>query len=360
MRTLVELGEAPPPAVLDGALGLALATGSALRVTGPLKGADLDIVAAAVKLGDPDAVQAARERLSRPGSVELALPHPRAGMHVLELTSPGAVARALWTLPWPLALLGKPSELRLLGPNHAEGQPSFHDLRLGWAPLAAQFGLKMSLELTQAGFGGDEGELVASLDPAPALISLHLVHRGLLRQVTVVAAVAGGRHEAGLEAAQQAVRALRRQGVIAEAERVPMPVSSNALGRNRWAITAMAEFEHSVVTVSELGPPPAFGDGGAAAAVGERVAERLGRFLSRRGAVDAGTAERLMLPSILCAAGLGARAGPPPSCHYTTSELTEGAIELATLARTAVPVRAIVDGESGEEGVIVVTPAAPQ
>src|SRR5216683_326339 len=228
-----------------GALGLALATGSALRVTGPLKGADLDIAAAAVKLGDPDAVQAASERLSRPGPVELALPHPRAGMHVLELTSPGAVARALWTLPWPLALLGKPSELRLLGPNHAEGQPSFHDLRLGWAP--------------------------------------------------------------------QAVRALRRQGVIAEAERVPMPVSPNAPGRNRWAITAMAEFEHSVVTVSELGPPPAFGDGGAAAAVGERVAERLGRFLSRRGAVDGGTAERLMLPSILCAAGLGARAGPPPS-----------------------------------------------
>ena len=43
MRTLVELREAPPPAVLDGALGLALATGSALRVTGPLLGADLEV-----------------------------------------------------------------------------------------------------------------------------------------------------------------------------------------------------------------------------------------------------------------------------------------------------------------------------
>ena len=46
---------------------------------------------------------------------------------------------------------------------------------------------------------------------------LHAVHRGLLRQVTVVAAVAGGRQESALEAAQQVVRAMRRQGVIAEA-----------------------------------------------------------------------------------------------------------------------------------------------
>src|SRR5260370_17996251 len=110
-------------------------------------------------------------------------------------------------------------------------------------------------EVTQGGCGGGEWGLAASLDPAAALFSLHLVHRGLLRQVTVVAAVAGGRHEAGLEAAQQAVRALRRQGVIAEAERVPMPVSPNAPGPNPWAITAMADFEHSVVTASDPGPP---------------------------------------------------------------------------------------------------------
>src|SRR5260370_6458576 len=105
MRTLVELGEAPPPDVLDGALGLALATGSALRVTGPLKGADLDIAAAAVKLGDPDAVHAAREPLSPPGPRAPRLPHPRARMHVPELTSPVAVARPPCSRPSPLALL---------------------------------------------------------------------------------------------------------------------------------------------------------------------------------------------------------------------------------------------------------------
>lgn len=353
MRPPIELGEAPAPAVLDGALGLASATGVPLRLESPLSGADLEVALAAIKLGgDPSAVDAARAQLVK-GGTELLLPHPRAGLHVLELPSPGAVARALCALCWPLSLLGKPSELRLRGPNHSEGAPAFHDLRLGWVPLAARFGLKLSLELTQTGFAGDEGELVATLDPGPALMPLQMVHRGILRQVSVIAAVAGGRHEAALEAAQQVVRAMRRQGVIAEAERVPLPA---AQGRSRWAITASAEFEHSLVAVSELGPAASL-DATQALATGDRVAQRLGRFLERRGAVDAAAAERLLLPSFLCAAGLGARAGTPPNCHYTTSEVTAALLELATIARRALPVRAAVDGGEGEEGVIVVAPS---
>lgn len=354
MRDAVDLGEAPGAVVLDGALGLALAAGVPLRLQAPLSGADLEVALAAARLaGDPAAADAAREALTRPAGAELSLPHPRAGLHRLQLSEPGAAARALCCLSWPLALLGKPSELRLRGPNHSDGAPTFHDLRLGWAPLAARFGLKLSLELTEAGFGSEEGELVASLDPAPALQPLHAVHRGLLRQVSVVAAVAGGQHEPALEAAQQVVRAMRRQGVIAEAERVPLPMASTAQGRSRWAVTAIADFEHSLVTVSALGQW-----GKDAQEVGESVARRLGQFLQRRGALDAQMAERLLLPSFLCAAGLGARAGTPPGCHYTTSEITAALVELATLARRALPVKAVVDGAQGEEGVVVVTPAA--
>jgi RNA 3'-terminal phosphate cyclase len=103
-----------------------------------------------------------------------------------------------------------------------------------------------------------------------------------------------------------------------------------------------------------LGQAPALVD----AEQGDRLAERLSRFLERRGALDSGMAERLLLPSFLCAAGLGARAGASPSCHYTTSEVTGGLLELATIARQALPVRAVVDGAEGEEGVVVVAPQA--
>jgi len=178
------------------------------------------------------------------------------------------------------------------------------------------------------------------------------MHRGILRQVTVVAAVGGGRYEAAQEAAQQVVRAMRRRGVIAEAERVPLPLPSSSTARSRWAITATAEFENSVVTVSALGQAPAL----VGPEQGDRVAERLSRFLERRGALDSVMAERLLLPAVLCAGGLGARAGTPPSCHYTTSEVTGSLLQLATTVRQALPVRAVVDGAEGEEGVVVVAP----
>src|SRR4051812_46335616 len=196
MREPVQLGRHPAPAVLDGAIGLALATGAALRLHGPLQGADLAVALSAVKLGGD--AEGARDLLSREGEMELPLPRPRAGVHLLELPEPIGVARVLWTVSWPLALLGKPSVLHLRGPNHGEGAPTYHDLQLGWTPFAARFGLKIGLALTEAGFGAEPGEIVASLDPAPALTPLHAVHRGLLRQVSVIAAVGGGRHETTL------------------------------------------------------------------------------------------------------------------------------------------------------------------
>jgi RNA 3'-terminal phosphate cyclase len=339
-----------PAAVLDGALGLSLAASAPLRIEGPLDGAGLLLAQAAAQIaGVPDAAAA----LSTPGWHELSLPQPRAGLHVLELGAPGAVARALWTFAWPLALLGKPSELRLRGRNHEEGAPTFHDLRFTWAQLAAHFGLKLSLSVTEAGFD-EPGEIVALLDPAPALLPIQAMHRGILRQVNVVAAIAGGRSDAALEAASEVVKALRRRGLVAESERVPLPLAPSAQARSRWALTATAEFESSVVSVSEVGQWNRLGD---AQAVGERVAQRLQNFLERRGAVDSAMAERLLLPSFLCAAGLGARAGTPPSCHYSTSEITAALLQLATLARLALPVRAIVDGAEGEAGVVVVAPS---
>jgi len=57
------------------------------------------------------------------------------------------------------------------------------------------------------------------------------------------------------------------------------------------------------------------------------------------------------------AAGLGARAGTAPTCHFTTSNVSEGLVSLATLARRMLPVKAVVDGAVGEEGVVVVAPA---
>src|SRR3954466_7939227 len=137
MRHLVELGEAPSPAVLDGALSLALSTGATVRLVGPLAGADASLVLAAARIGDADKVEEARDGIARAEPIELAFGHARAGVHTLDLPDDGAVARALWAFSWPLALLGRPSELRLSGATNPDGVAPSHHLTLAWAPLAA-------------------------------------------------------------------------------------------------------------------------------------------------------------------------------------------------------------------------------
>jgi RNA 3'-terminal phosphate cyclase len=380
MERVLELPEAPAEALLDGAIALALATGATLQLATMPAGADLEIVAAAARMSGEAAESALRSALAGSGPIRIALPRPRAGSYSIELREPTAAARVAAALSWPLSLLGRPSELRLRGPNHSAGAATFHDLRLAWAPLAAAFGLRAHLELRAAAFAWDppeQGELVLSLDPAPALTPLHRAHRGLLRQVTLVGASGAGGQKEALRASDAAERKLRLRGVNADAERVPLPLPPSAPQHGnpsrRWALTAVAEFEHAVVSMSGVpqaaspsarlpaAAPGATGSTEAADAaesesVGGRVADALSRFLSSRGALDGRAAERALIPAILCAAGLGARAGPPPLCHFTTTEVTVAQVALAALAHKVVPVRAVIDGAPGEEGVVVVAP----
>src|SRR5207245_2672392 len=187
-----------------------------------------------------------------------------------EATAPslldGALALALAT--------GAP--LRLVGPlNGADAALVMAAARIGDAATA---------EATRAALGR-----TGPVEPAPALTPLQLVHRGILRQASLVAATAQGRDDDPLRAAQAAARKLRAHGVIAEPERVPLPHPQGSRG-GRWALTAVAEFEDSIFTASALGArrerPELLGPQPKAPPeeAGERVAERLGRFLAAGGA----------------------------------------------------------------------------
>lgn len=384
MERVLELPEAPPEALFDGAIALALATGSWLHLAAPPSGADAEVLTAAARLSGEAAESAVRAALEGNGPVRVAFQRPRAGSYAIDLREPAAAGRAVAALSWPLSLTGRPSELRLRGANHGAGAATFHDLRLSWAPLAAAFGLRAHLELRAAAFAWDppeHGELLLSLDPAPALTPLHRAHRGLLRQVTLVGASGAGGQKGALRASEAAERKLRLRGVNAEAERVPLPLFPSAgahpLSSLRWALTAVAEFEHAVVTMSGVpqgpanasprlapagpgapGPSDPDGDAAQSETVGNEIADALSRFLSSRGALDGQAAERALIPAILCAAGLGARAGPPPLCHFTTTEVSLAQVALAGLAHRVLPVRAVIDGAPGEEGVVVVAPAS--
>lgn len=362
MARTVELARAPEPSVLDGAVALALATGAALRLAEPPRGAGAEVVLAAAQLSRNEAVvAAARAALSGRGPVEISLPPPQPGVHALSLREPGAVARIATSLSWPLALAGGRSELRLRGPNHGGSAPGFHDLTLAWSAQAARFGLRSALELRAASFAVDppeHGEVSLSLEPLASVTPVQLAHRGLHRQVTILAASGASAHDEARRALEEALRLLRLHGVNAEGERVPLP-PPRLNGSRRWVLTAVVDLEHIVVSSSATpdgSTSPGPGSAGEPEALGARLASAVDAFLSSHGALDGAAAERLLLPAILCASGAGSGNPPPSRCLLTTTEITSAQIALASLAHTLLPVRAAVDGPPGSAGVLATAP----
>lgn len=362
MARTVRLAKAPEAALLDGAVALALSCGAVLHLDDAPQGAGAEVIAAAAQLsGGEPAAAAALRALARGGPVDVELAPPRAGQHALALREPGAVARAVTALSWPLALAGGRSEVVLRGPNHGGSAPGFHELSLAWAAQAARFGLRAALELRAAAFPADppeQGEIALALEPLGALTPVQLSHRGLLRQVTLLAASGSGAHQESRRALEEGLRLLRLHGVNAEGDRVPLPPVRTP-GPRRWSLTAVAEFEHGVASASaapEGASLPGPGGAGEPEALGARVASAIDSFLSGRGALDAAAAERMLVPAILCAAGAGA--GPAARCHFTTAEVTPAQLSLAALAHTLYPVRAAIDGAPGEPGVIAAAPSA--
>jgi len=266
-----------------------------------------------------------------------------------DLGSAGSAPLLLQTLCWPLALAGGTSTLAIAGTTHQDRAPSFHFLALVWAPAMARLGFRLELGLQAAGFhpqGG--GALTARIEPARPMPPLDLRHRGLLREVEVLAMVGGFPYAEAVAEAAHAQKALTALGVPSEAERLALPVRGSC-GRH---VLLVASFErirsgHGATRAGERA-----GDG----AAGEAVAS-LRDHLARGGAVDTYLADQLLMPAALLAAGLV----PPPPGVVQVTRFTTGALS-PHLTGTAAVIRRFLDvevnlvGRLGEEAEIRVQP----
>jgi RNA 3'-terminal phosphate cyclase (ATP) len=340
--------------LLRSALSLACVTGrpfalqrvGAARPVAGLRPAEREAARAAARLCDAelagDEVGAARlefrpRRRAAPGDL------------AFDAGAGGSAGLLLQTLCWPLSLAGGPSTLTLRGLTHQGLAPSFHFLALAWAPAVARLGFRVELSLQAAGFEPDgAGEVTARVEPARPMPPLDLRHRGMLREVEVLACSGGLPHEVADRQAVRAVRRLRALGVAAEAERVPLPVRGPGGGH----VLVVASFErcrsgHGAVAAA-LGPPEAAADAAVAA---------FQAHVEGRGAVPPQLADQLLLPAALLAAGL---VPPPPgvvpATRYTVSEVTDHLAGAAEVARRFLGVEVAVLGRSGEPGEVRVQP----
>jgi len=266
-----------------------------------------------------------------------------------DLGSAGSAPLLLQTLCWPLALAGGPSTLTIAGATHQDRAPSFHDLALVWAPAMARLGFHLELGLQAAGFPPEGGGIMtARVDPARPMPPLDLRHRGLLREVEVLAMVGGLPHAEAVAEAAHAQKALTALGVTSEAERLALPVRGSR-GRHTLVVASFERIKsgHGATRAGDRAA-----EGAAAAAVAS-----FHDHLARGGAVDTQLADQLLVPAALLAAGLVP--GPPgvvPVTRFTTSTLSPHLTGTAAVIRRFLDVEVNLIGRLGDEAEIRVQP----
>ena len=131
---------------------------------------------------------------AEPGSLQLEfVPGKiRGGDYRYAIGTAGSCTLVLQTVLPALWFADAPSTVTVSGGTHNSAAPPADFLLRAWLPLMQRMGVGMALDLLRHGFypaGG--GELLARVQPVPALQALHLPARGELQQAWATAIVAG-------------------------------------------------------------------------------------------------------------------------------------------------------------------------
>jgi RNA 3'-terminal phosphate cyclase (ATP) len=181
--------------ILRTSLSLSLATGKAFRIEKVRAGRErpgllrqhLTAVLAAAEVGGAE-VQGATL-----GSTELTFsPGPiRAGEYRFSVGTAGSGTLVFQTILPALMLAAEPSRIVIEGGTHSNAAPPFDFLARTFVPLLERMGPKVQLQFERYGFypaGG--GRFCAEIQPAKALMGLHIGERGEIisrRSIGVVA-----------------------------------------------------------------------------------------------------------------------------------------------------------------------------
>jgi RNA 3'-terminal phosphate cyclase (ATP) len=270
----------------------------------------------------------------------------RPGDYVLDVGAGVSVPALLACLAPGLALAGGGS-LLLRGGTHLADGPLFHALPFVWLPGLRAYGFDADLRLRTAGFAPEGGgEVRAAIPPygggPPALVELPA--RGTLLEAHATALVAGPSLPLAERLAGGAEAALRERGIPCMRSSLPLP---SARGQGA-AVLVRAHFEHTVAAFGAAALP-----GEAPEETGRRAAAGLCALMEGPGAVDGTTAELLLLPAALLAAG---RLGPsrPATTRFQAPGLTPALRGAAEAVRQLLP----VDVALGEDGALQLTPRA--
>ncbi|MFP4056092.1 MAG: RNA 3'-terminal phosphate cyclase [Candidatus Brocadiia bacterium] len=262
----------------------------------------------------------------------------RPGTYRFDIRTAGSTSLLLQTLSLPLALEPSRSVVTLGGGTHVPFSPSFHFLRHQWASLLRRMGIEVELTLSQAGYypeGG--GQVRAKILPARSVDPLELGSRGPLERLEGVSAVSNLPRSIAERQRRQALARLEAAGLHAgiEIAELPSPGKGTVLhllscyrGGGRAAFDALGA------------------RGKRAEQVADEACDALLGFLGTAGAVDAHSADQLLLALALASA---------PS-RFPVPCITTHLVTNARVIERFVDATVVLEGEVGGEGAVAVTP----
>lgn len=328
--------------MLRTALALSMVTGRpfeienirARRQKPGLRPQHLACVKAAARVSSANvegAVLGSRTLRFEPGAV-------RPGTYDFAIKTAGSTSLVLHTVYLPLALAGARSVLTLSGGTHVPFSPSYHFLLHQWAALLRRLGIDVELTLSRAGYYPEGGGAIrAKVFPSKGVRPLTLGPRGALERLEGVSLVSGLARSVAERQREQALARLEAEGLAAGIELAEAP--SPGKGTSLFLLsTYEGGGRASADALGALGKR--------AEKVADEACDQLLAFLRTRGAVDAYSADQLLLPLALATA---------PS-EFPVPAVTSHLLTNAQVIQRFVPAAIAVDGEPGCEGVVRVAP----
>ena len=260
------------------------------------------------------------------------------GKYCSDIGTAGSTSLVLQTLYLPLSFGTKPSDLSLVGGTHVPFAPSFDWLSMHWVKYMKLIGIRLSVELTQAGFyprGG--GQIHAQINPLDQISGLTLSQRGSLKQIHGISTVANLDRNIAERQRAQVIRRLGSKLALNDVRIKQLPSKHKGT-----SLTLVCEFEHTQCCYSALGAP-----GKPSEKVADEACDQIEMLLSTTASLDEYLADQLLLP--LCLA--------KSKSTYTTVKVTDHIRTNADVIQAFINPIIEITGNTGSSGTITIYPA---
>lgn len=267
-------------------------------------------------------------------------PHDiKAGNFTSVIQTAGAASLVLQMVVVPLAFQSKKSTVKISGGTHVPFSPTYEFIRNTWQYLLARIGIRITINLQQAGFyprGG--GLLVCQVYPVTRLSAFNLLERGRLVKI---------RGYSGVSNLDENIARRMKHEILNQVNHITRDIKISQVehpspGMGAWCCI-IAEFENIQQTFTALGKK-----GKRAEIVAQEAVDALTQFLSETGVVDRFTADQLLLPLSLAA----------DTSTFTTTSVSSHLLTNADVIGKFLDCEIDIQGEVNQPGTVTIKPVS--